>query len=147
MILLDTNVLSALMRTEADVAVVDWLDTQPSESVWTSSVTLFEIRTGLERLPSSRRRRHLEDAFERVLSEDLDGRVLSFDPSAANAAGSLVARRQQAGMSVEIRDAQIAGITFARKATVATDTGNVRHFRELGVRLVDPWNPAARSHQ
>jgi toxin FitB len=137
MILLDTNVLSALMRTEPDVVVVDWLDTQPSESIWTTSVTLFEIRTALELLPSSRRRRHLEDAFERVLSEDLDDRVVSFDSTAANAAGSLVARRQRAGRSVEIRDAQIAGIALARKATVAT--GNVRHFRDLGVRLVDPW--------
>lgn len=145
MILLDTNVLSALMRTEPDAAVVDWLDAQPSESVWTTSITLFEIRTGLELLPSSRRRRHLEDAFERVLSEDLDDRVLSFDPTAANAAGSLVARRQRAGRSVEIRDSQIAGIALARKATVAT--GNVRHFSELGVRLMDPWNPAARSQQ
>lgn len=143
MILLDTNVLSALMRTEPDVVVVDWLDTQPSESIWTTSVTLFEIRTGLELLPSSRR--HLEDAFERVLSDDLDDRVVSFDSAAANAAGSLVARRQRAGRSVEVRDAQIAGIALARKATVAT--GNVRHFRDLGVRLVDPWNTAGRSRQ
>lgn len=138
MILLDTNVLSALMRTEPDAVVVGWLDTQPSESIWTTSVTLFEVRTGLELLPSSRRRRHLEDAFERVLNEDLNGRVLSFDWAAANAAGSLVARRQRAGKSLELRDAQIAGIALARKATVAT--GNVRHFRDLGVRLVDPWN-------
>ena len=145
MILLDTNVLSALMRTEPDVVVVDWLDTQPSESIWTTSVTLFEIRTGLELLPSSRRRRHLEDAFERMLSEDLDDRVMSFDSTAANAAGALVARRQRAGRSVEIRDAQIAGIALGRKATLAT--GDVRHFRDLGVRLVDPWNKAGRSKQ
>jgi toxin FitB len=145
MILLDTNVLSALMRTEADVAVVNWLDTQPSESIWTTSVTLFEIRTGLELLPSSRRRRYLEGAFERMLSEDLDGRVVSFDAAAANAAGSLVARRQHIGKAVEIRDAQIAGIALARKATVATR--NTRHFRDLGVRLVDPWNPAHRLQQ
>jgi predicted nucleic acid-binding protein len=143
MILLDTNVLSALMRTEPDDVVVDWLDTQPSESIWTTSVTLFEIRTGLELLPSSRRRRHLEGAFAQVLSEDLDDRVLSFDSAAANAAGALVARMQRAGRSVEIRDAQIAGIALARKAALAT--GNVRHFKDLGVRLVDPWKAAGRS--
>jgi toxin FitB len=108
-------------------------------------VTLFEIRTGLALLASSRRRGHLEDALERVISEDLDDRVLSFDSRAADAAGSLVARRQQAGGSVEMRDAQIAGIALARKATVAT--GNVRHFRDLGVRVVDPWNTASRSQQ
>ncbi|MHB1510372.1 MAG: PIN domain-containing protein [Acidimicrobiales bacterium] len=141
MILLDTNVLSALMRSEPDAIVVDWLDAQPSESIWTSSVTVFEIRTGLELLPSSRRRRHLEAAFERVLSEDLDQRVLAFDVAAADAAGALVARRQRSGKAVEIRDAQIAGIALARKAPVATR--NVRHFTELGVRLIDPWGSAS----
>lgn len=145
MILLDTNVLSALMRFEPDAVVVDWLDAQPSESIWTTSVTLFEIRTGLELLPSSRRRRYLEAAFERVLHEDLDQRVLSFDAAAANAAGAVVARRQRAGKTVEIRDAQIAGIALARKATVATR--NVRHLRDLGLRLLDPWSPAGPSKQ
>ena len=141
MILLDTNVLSALMRSEPEAIVVDWLDAQPSESIWTTSVTVFEIRTGLELLPSSRRRRHLEAAFERVLNEDLDQRVLAFDVAAADAAGALVARRQRAGKAVEMRDAQIAGIALARKAPVATR--NVRHFTDLGVRLIDPWSSAS----
>ena len=143
MILLDTNVFSALMRSEPEAIVVDWLDAQPSESIWTTSVTVFEIRTGLELLPSSRRRRHLEAAFERVLNEDLDQRVLAFDVAASDAAGALVARRQRAGKAVEIRDAQIAGIALARKAPVATR--NVRHFTDLGVRLIDPWSSASRS--
>ena len=142
MILLDTNVLSALMRSEPDAVVVDWLDAQPSESMWTTSVTVFEIRTGLELLPSSHRRQHLEAAFDRVLNEDLDLRVLAFDVVAADTAGAVVARRQRVGKPVEIRDAQIAGIALARKATVATR--NIRHFRNLGVRLVDPWGPARR---
>lgn len=137
MILLDTNVLSALMRTEPDPAVVQWLDAEPAESVWTTSVTVFEIRTGLELLPTSRRRRRLESSFERLLDDDLDGRVLSFDVAAAQAAGPIVARQQRAGKPVEIRDAQIAGIAVARRARLAT--GNIRHFKDLGVRLVDPW--------
>jgi predicted nucleic acid-binding protein len=140
-ILLDTNVLAALMRSEPEAIVVDWLDAQPSESIWTTSVTVFEIRTGLELLPSSRRRRHLEAAFERVLNEDLDQRVLAFDVAAADAASALVARRQRAGKAVEIRDAQIAGIALARKAPLATR--NVRHFTNLDVRLIDPWSSAA----
>jgi predicted nucleic acid-binding protein len=144
-IVLDTNVLSALMRSAPDVVVVDWLDAQPSESIWTTSVTVFEVRTGLELLLSSGRRRQLEAAFERVLSEDLDDRVLSFDAAAANASGSLVAQRQLVGRSVEIRDAQIAGIALARRATVATR--NVRRFRDLGIHLVDPWNSAGHSGQ
>ncbi len=141
MIALDTNVLSALMRGEPDAAVVEWLDGQPAESIWTTAVTVFEIRTGIDLLAPSRRRRRLESAFERLLAEKLDGRVLSFDTTAADAAGTLVAREQRAGRTLEIRDAQIAGIALARRATVAT--GNIRHFAELGVRLVDPWHPAA----
>jgi predicted nucleic acid-binding protein len=141
-IILDTNVLSALMRDEPDPAVVTWLDTQPAESIWTTSITIFEVRTGLELLDPSRRRQRLESAFEQLLTEDLDGRVLAFDTLAANASGTLVAKGQRAGRSIEIRDAQIAGISLARKATLATR--NARHFKGLGVRHVDPWAPTTR---
>jgi predicted nucleic acid-binding protein len=141
-IILDTNVLSALMRDEPDHAVVGWLDTQPTESIWTTSITVFEVRTGLDLLDATRRRQRLEAAFDRLLTDDLDGRVLAFDTPAAQAAGAVVARRQRAGRSVEVRDAQIAGISLARKATLATR--NTRHFAELGVRLLDPWKPTPR---
>lgn len=140
MIALDTNVLSALMRAQPDAAVVEWLDGQPAESIWTTAVTVFEIRTGIDLLAPSRRRRGLESALERLITEKLDSRVLSFDTVASDAAGALAARQQRAGRTIEIRDAQIAGIVLARRATLAT--GNVRHFTDLGVRLVDPWNPA-----
>jgi len=141
-LILDTNVLSALMRDEPDPAVVTWLDAQPAESVWTTAITIFEVRTGLELLDPSRRRQRLESAFEQLLADDLDGRVLAFDTPAADASGTLVANRQRAGRSIEIRDAQIAGISAARKATLATR--NIRHFTDLSVRLVDPWAPATR---
>lgn len=137
MILLDTNVLSAMMQREPDQAVVAWLDEQPSESVWTTSITIFEVRMGLELLADGRRRRRLEQEFGRLLDEDLEGRVQLFDRAAANAAGTIAAKRQQAGRTVEIRDVQIAGITSARKAALATR--NIRHFEGLGIRLVDPW--------
>lgn len=137
MILLDTNVLSALMQREPDQAVVAWLDGQPSESVWTTSITVFEVRMGLELLADGRRRRRLEKEFDRLLGEDLDGRVQLFDRAAADAAGTIAAERQRAGRTVEIRDVQIAGIASARKATLATR--NVRHFEGLGIHLVDPW--------
>lgn len=137
MILLDTNVLSALMQRKPDQTVVAWLDEQPSESVWTTSITVFEVRMGLELLANSRRRSRLEQEFDRLLGEDLDGRVQLFDRAAANAAGTIAASRQRAGRTVEIRDVQIAGIASARKATLATH--NVRHFEGLGIHLVDPW--------
>ena len=137
MIILDTNVLSALMRTAPEAAVVAWLDRQPAESVWITSITLFEAQFGLALLPKGRRRQTLEAAFARLLKEDLENRVLDFDSAAATEAASLAAERQKAGRSVDMRDTQIAGIALARRATLATR--NARHFRDLKVPVVDPW--------
>lgn len=138
MIVLDTNVVSALMRREADPIVVEWLDSLPPESVWTTSITVFEVRLGLEILEAGGRRRQLEEAFAKALEEDFEGRVLPFDQSAAQAAGRIAAERRRAGRTVEIRDIQIAGIVNVRKATLATR--NTRHFEECGLVLVDPWS-------
>lgn len=137
MILLDTNVLSALMRADAADPAVAWLDAQATESVWTSSVNVFEVRFGLETLTKGRRRRALEDAFERMLEEDLENRVLPFDDEAARAAALIAAGQRQAGRVVEIRDVEIAGIAAVRKATLATR--NTRHFEGIGLNLIDPW--------
>jgi predicted nucleic acid-binding protein len=137
MIILDTNVVSALMRQVPDPVVVGWLDRQPLQSVWTTAVTVFEVHFGLALLALGRRRRQLEDAFARALDEDFDGRILTFELSAARAAAAIAARRRQGGRPIEIRDAQIAGITAARRATLATR--NTRHFADLGIALVDPW--------
>lgn len=138
MILLDTNVISALMQRNADPAVVAWLDAQPPESIWTTSVTVFEIRFGLEILASGRKRRLLEEAFSGMLEEDFEGRVVPFDEAAAQFAGRIAAERRRAGRGIEIRDVQIAGIAAARKATIATR--NTRHFEGLGLDLIDPWS-------
>lgn len=137
MIILDTNVLSALMRKAPEAVVVGWLDRQPAESVWITSITMFEARLGLALLPSGRRRQALDAAFARLMEEDLQNRVLDFDSAAATEAASLAAERQKAGRPVDMRDTQIAGIALARRATVATR--NVRHFADLKVPVVDPW--------
>ena len=137
MIILDTNVLSALMRMAPEAAVVAWLDRQPTESVWITSITLFEARLGLALLPSGRRRQTLEAAFARLLLEDLENRVLDFDSAAAIEAASLAAERQKNGRSVDMRDTQIAGIALARRATLATQ--NIRHFADLKISIVNPW--------
>ena len=97
MIVLDTNVLSALMRAVPEAVVVKWLDRQPAESIWITSITLFEARLGLALLPKGRRRQSLELAFGRLLEEDLENRVLDFDPDAAAEAAALAAARQKAG--------------------------------------------------
>ncbi|MBL8540083.1 MAG: type II toxin-antitoxin system VapC family toxin [Betaproteobacteria bacterium] len=137
MIVLDTNVLSALMRREPEAPVVAWLDRQPADSCWITSITLFEARFGLALLPKGRRRQALESAFDRLLADDLENRVLDFDSAAAAAAASLAAERKKAGRPVDMRDTQIAGIALARRATLATR--NVRHFADLKVPVTDPW--------
>jgi predicted nucleic acid-binding protein len=137
MIILDTNVLSALMRRAPEAFVTTWLDRQPSASVWITTITLFEAWFGLALLPSGRRRQALEAAFARLLQEDLENRVLDFDSAAATEAALLAAERQNSGRPVDLRDTQIAGIALARRATLATR--NVRHFADLKISIVDPW--------
>ena len=141
MIILDTNVLSALMREVPEPVVVAWLDRQPAESVWITTITLFESRFGLALLPKGKRRQALEVAFEQLLMEDLEGRVLDFDQAAAEAAALLAAQRQRGGQSIDMRDTQIAGIAISRRAKVATR--NIKHFVDLSVEVIDPWTAKA----
>jgi predicted nucleic acid-binding protein len=136
-IIIDTNVLSAMMRTADEPEVESWLDAQPIESVWTTAITVFEVRFGLALLARGRRRDRLAAAFSRAIDDVLGGRVLPFDQSAAETAAAIAAERRRVGRPVEIRDLQIAGIAKARKARLATR--NIRHFENLGVALVDPW--------
>lgn len=136
MIILDTNVIAALMRAEPDAAARSWLDRQAKDEVWTTAICVFETRAGLEVLPAGRRRQRLERTFEAVLAEDFENRVLAFDRAAAEAAGVLLARLQRIGRPVELRDTQIAGIAVANRARLATF--NVRHFEDLEIELIVP---------
>lgn len=137
MIILDTNVLSALMQHKPDPRVVAWLDDQPAESIWLSSITVFEARFGLALLPTGRRKDLMEQRFEALVQDDLQNRVLLFDIHAAAQAAQLAADRKSRGRPVDMRDTFIAGIALARRATVATR--NVRHFEDLSVPVVNPW--------
>ena len=137
MIILDTNVLSELMRRVPDPAVLDWLDRQPPMSIWITTITLFECQFGLALMPTGRRRQALETSFAALLAEDLDKRVLAFDTEAAAQAATLAAQRQLAGRPVDIRDTQIAGIAQSRRATLATR--NLNHFEGLSAPVVNPW--------
>ena len=137
MIILDTNVLSALMQQQPDPRVVAWLDDQPAESIWLSSITVFEARYGLALLPAGRRKDVMEQRFEALVQDDLQNRVLLFDIHAAAYAAQLAADRKNRGRPVDMRDTFIAGIASARRATLATR--NVRHFDDLSVPVVNPW--------
>ena len=137
MIILDTNVLSAMMRNDTDPRLIAWLDAHPPDRFWLTTITVFEIRFGLELLPDGGKRRDLERAFAQALSLDFQGRVLGFDTRAADEAAILAAKRRITGSSVDIRDTQIAGIALAHRAMLATR--NVRHFEGLAVEVVNPW--------
>jgi len=137
MIMLDTNVLSALMQQQPDPQVVAWLDDQPAESIWLNSITLFEARYGLALLASGQRKNMLQVRFEELLQDDLQNRVLLFDANAATQAAQLAADRKARGRPVDMRDTFIAGIALARRATLATR--NMRHFDDLSVPVVNPW--------
>jgi toxin FitB len=137
MIILDTNVLSALMRQTADKNVVVWLDKQPRTSVWTTSVTILEIQFGLQILPAGKRRSLLTEAFHAILADEIGRRVAPFDTVAAQHAGDLMASRHRKGRPVELRDTMIAGIVLACHATLATR--NTPHFEDLAVPLINPW--------
>jgi predicted nucleic acid-binding protein len=139
-ILLDTNVLSELMLPQPAKVVTAWLDRQAEEDIWTTSISVFEVRYGLALLDEGRRRRNLEDAFRALLEDDLIGRIAPFDQTAAEIAGDLAARRRSAGRSIGNQDTQIAGIALARRASIATR--NVRHFENVRVPILNPWDAA-----
>jgi predicted nucleic acid-binding protein len=137
MIVLDTNVLSALMRSQPETKVVAWLDAQPRDSVWITSITALEVRFGLQIMPAGKKRTALLHAFESLL-DTIDHRIAAFDAAAAEHAGDLMARCQDAGRPVDLRDTMIAGIVLARRASLATR--NVAHFKDAGISVVDPWD-------
>ena len=136
MIILDTNVLSALMRPAPDERVVAWLDRQPRTSIWTTSVTVLEVRYGLQIMAAGKRRSLLLEAFDALLDK-LGRRIAPFDAEAAQQAGDLMASRHKKGRPGDLRDTMIAGIVLARHATLATR--NTAHFEDAEVPLVNPW--------
>ena len=137
MIILDTNVLSALMTEPPELVVAEWLNGQPRESMWTSSISVLELRFGLEVMAGGRRRETRSAIFRRLVEEKLEQRIVPFDHDAAEAAAVLMAKHKAAGTPRELRDTMIAGIALARRATLATR--NVRHFAGSDVKIVNPW--------
>jgi predicted nucleic acid-binding protein len=136
MIVLDTNVLSALMHSTPNPLVVAWLDQQPRISIWTTSVTVLEIRFGLQIMPAGKRRSFLLQSFEAVL-EKIGQRVASFDEAAARQASELMASRHRKGRPGDLRDTMIAGIVLVHHATLATR--NTSHFEDISVPVMNPW--------
>ena len=138
MMVLDTNVVSEMMKDTPETAVVAWLRQQPKASIWITSVTVFEVQYGLGLMAAGAKQKLLVAAFDELLATDLKGHILPFDTAAAGKAATLMANRRKAGKPLGApADGLIGGIVLARKAMLATR--NVRHFRGTGVKLIDPW--------
>ncbi len=137
MIVLDTNVLSELLRPEPEPRVMTWLDEQPRASIFTSAVTQGEILYGIRLLPDGQRRRKLWDAAVAIFTEDFSGHVLNFDGDAAGHYAEIGASRRAAGRPISQFDAVIAAITRSRGAALATR--NSKDFEECGIQVVNPW--------
>jgi len=135
MIILDTNVLSALMQQRPDAAVLSWLDRQPRTSIWTTAITVLEIRFGLHIMTAGKRRSLLLEGFESLL-EKIGHRVVAFDDAAAQQAADLMATRPKKGRPGDLRDTMIAGIVLAHHAALATR--NTAHFEDISA-VVNPW--------
>lgn len=137
MIILDTNVLSELIRRAPERRVLAWMDALPSAEMATTAVTCAELLCGVGRLPRGSRRAELADAVRAMIDEDFRGRVEAFDASAAEQYAHVVVERERLGRPVAVADAQIAAICRSRRATLATR--NVKDFADTGVEIVDPW--------
>jgi len=136
MIILDTDVISALMLDRPEPKVVNWLDRQPYQSLWTTSINVLELRLGWQLLEPGKRRSFLQSAFETIL-EKIDHRVVSFDSVAAQQAADLTAIRRKKGRPGDFRDTMIAGIVLANHATLATR--NTAHFQDISAEIINPW--------
>jgi toxin FitB len=139
MILLDTNVLSELMRPAPDPRVREWLDGHPADEVWISAVTVGEIRLGIELLPDGKRKTRLAGLADEMFQAEFGNRCLPYDMLAAAEYGSIVAAHSRVGRPVNVEDAQIAAI--ARSAGLTLATRNVSDFDGIdGVPVVNPWD-------
>jgi toxin FitB len=138
MIILDTNVISELMRPKPSAQVATWVAQQPGTELFTTSITEAEIFYGIELLGRGKRREGLLAAAEGMFSEDFAGRVFVFDSDAARVFAKIGAARRALGRPISHADAQIAALAQVRGAKLATR--NVDDFEDCGIEVVDPWN-------
>lgn len=140
MILIDTNVISEPLRATPEARVVDWLDKQPLETLFLSVITVAELRYGVARLPSGRRRNALRERLEGQVLPAFASRVLPFDLPATQAYADLMAKAQSAGLAVGMADGLIAAIATVHGMTVATR--DTKPFAAVGIAVIDPWSDA-----
>ncbi|MDO8953301.1 MAG: type II toxin-antitoxin system VapC family toxin [Gammaproteobacteria bacterium] len=138
MILLDTNIISEIMKPLPQTEVVKWLNQQESSQLFISTLTIAEISYGMHVLPEGRRRNQIEDAFNKVITAAFKLRVLSFDAGAGYVYGKIMARKKSLGKPMGIPDGQIAAIAYSQGYALATR--NTRDFTGCGLELVNPFD-------
>jgi toxin FitB len=141
-IVLDTNVVSELMRKAPEPRVVSWVDGFSASDVLVTAVTAAELMYGVARMPQGRRKRELRIKVEGLLTEDFQDQILPFDAPAATHYAEIVASRERAGRPISMGDAQIAAI--CRNWTARLATRNVDDFVDTGVDALNPWDAATR---
>jgi toxin FitB len=138
MMVVDTNIVSLMMRRHPDAVACARLNSRLRESMWITSITAFEVRFGIETLAHGRRRIELAESFARSVDENFQGRILEFDTPAAYTITGHCAGRRQHGRPVEMRDTFPAGIMVSRRAELAIR--NIKHFCDLEISVLDPWS-------
>jgi len=137
MYLIDTNVISELMRATPAPSVLNWFSTQDPSTLYLSAVTEAELRTGIAILPAGQRREGLKAALDATISEDFEGRILPFDTAAAKTYAEIAAGRRSAGRPIADADCQISAI--ARATGMPVVTRNTRDFEGCGIDVINPW--------
>ncbi len=137
MIVLDTNVVSEVMKSRSDAAVARWLDQQPVGTLYLAATTLCELLAGVSILPAGRRRDGMREMLDRIVQSYFDHRVLPFDREGAEAYAGVVQRARGNGYRIQIADGQIAAVAVVAGFAVATrDTGP---FLAAGLKTINPW--------
>lgn len=140
MIILDTNVLSAVVNDRPDERIVKWLEGQPIFDVGVTAITIYELEFGIANAPDGRKRRNLEVLYREIVGEIFQRNRLELDERSASIAARLASDRKRRGRIVGLADTLIAGITIANYGHLATR--NVKDFQDLDINLIDPWNPS-----
>ena len=141
MIILDTNVISELMKTAPAGPVLRWVDAQPAATLYVTAITEAEILYGIHLLPKGRRREAIERVARAMFERDFEARILAFDSGAAQSYAGIAAARRRAGRPISTFDAQIAAIAQIHHARVATR--NTTDLQGCGIELIDPWSDRA----
>lgn len=137
MVILDTNVISEVVRPKPESAVISWLGAQPRTTLYITTITRGELLYGAEILPEGERRIQLKQQLQTILDQEFSGQILPFDNRAANQFALIAAKRRQQGMPISQFDAMIAAIARSHEAKLATR--NTRDFIECGIELINPW--------